>query len=445
MPTSANEKRGAFAVTDTTRLGAGNFSFAPHPRRGEVLAEVHARPFRPVATPCRILHFAFMTDFAQAAADRINLGVFCNARGASGPIEGVKHHVVALSDAVLRWEQHSEFTTYTFEIGGKDTYAFERRAAGLAQVMRDLPQPGPHLASVDLHLMSAMPEKGLADVFDTASLAAAKLDGLAVAATDYKVTTDGFVRYLVVNTGMKEHIAGALTQRLLEIETYRTLALLGLPTAQEIAPALRAAEEQLTSIAATMAQSEGLEENHRLLDALMRLAAQLEAETTRSAYRFGASRAYEGIVEQRLQTLREETFENFPTFSAFLLRRMAPAMRTCRMMEERQSKLADKLARTANLLRTRVYVDLEEQNREVLKSMNDRTRLQLRMQQTVEGLSVAAVSYYVLGLLGYLFKGLKDARLTTIDPNALTALAVLPVILIVGYAVRKIRRAHSEH
>lgn len=421
------------------------FGFAPHPRRGEVLAEVHARPFRPVSTPCRILRFAFMTDFAEAADDRANLGAFCNARGARGPVEGEKHHVVVLSDAVLRWEQHSEFTTYTFEIAGEDRYPFERRASSLAHVMRALPQPGPHLVSIDLHLVDVMPAEGFAGIFDPNSLAAANIEGLAWAATDFKVSSDGFVRCLVVNTGLNPHAAGALTQRLLEVETYRTLALLGLPTAHELSPALRAAEEQLTSIAATMAQSEGLEENHRLLDALMRLAAQLESETTRSAYRFSASRAYEGIVEQRLETLHEEPIGSYPTFSAFLQRRMAPAMRTCRMMEERQTRLADKVARTANLLRTRVYVDLEEQNREVMKSMNERTRLQLRMQHTVEGLSVAAVSYYVLGLFGYLFKGIKDAGLTKFDSNVLTALALVPVVAGVAYAVRRIRQAHSEH
>lgn len=422
------------------------FTFQPHPDRGKVLAEVHARPFHPVRTPCRIQRFAFMTDFAAAEQDRAALTAFCSARGLSGPVAGVKHCLVEMSDATLRWEQHSEFTTYTFEVGGVDRFPFERPAAVLAHVMRELPQPGPHLVSVDLHLVSAMPEEGIHRVFDPASLAAARLDGgLAFAASDFKVSTDGFVRMLVVNQGMTADATGALTQRLLEIETYRTLALLGLPEAQVLAPSVKNVEDELTDVAAAMTTAEGLEANHSLLDRLMRLAARLEADTTRSGYRFGASRAYEGIIEQRLQTLREETMEGYPTFSAFLSRRMAPAMRTCRMMEQRQSRLADKVARTANLLRTRVYVDLEEQNREVMKSMNERTRLQLRMQQTVEGLSVAAVSYYVLGLFGYVFKGLKDGGLVKIDSNVLTALAVVPVVLAVAWAVRRIRKAHSEH
>jgi uncharacterized membrane-anchored protein len=422
------------------------FSFAPHPNRGAVLAEVHARPFHPVVTPLRIQRFAFMTDFTAAARDRAALTDFCQARGFKGPVEGVKHCIIKMADGLLRWEQHSEFTTYTFEVDGADRFPFERPAAVLAHVMRELPQPGPHLVSADLHLVNKVPEEGMHRVFDPASLATSRLDGgLALAATDFKVSSDGFVRMLVVNKGMAAEAAGALTQRLLEIETYRTLALLGLPEAQALAPAVKQVEDSLTEVAAAMTTSEGLETNHRLLNRLMRVAAQLEADTTRSGYRFSATRAYEGIVNQRLESLREEPVEGYPTFAAFLARRMGPALRTCQMMEERQSRLADKVARTANLLRTRVYVDLEEQNRDVMKAMNERTRLQLRMQQTVEGLSVAAVSYYVLGLLGYLFKALKDGGVVKIDSNVLTGIAVVPVVLAVAWAVRRIRKAHSEH
>lgn len=422
------------------------FALDAHAERGVVLGEVHARPFYPVATPVRILHFAFMTDLEAASRDRVAFTRYCKARGVRGPADGIKHCHVQLADASVRWEQHSEFTTYTFEVGGQDRFPFDRPAALLASMMRDIPQPGPHLVSVDLHLVDCAPEDGLTALFDPTSTAAAFVDGGgALAATDFKVSTDGFVRILVVNHGMKPDTSGAVTQRLLEIETYRTLALLGLPAAHALGPSLKMVEDKLTEIAAAMTETEGLEANNRLLDDLMKTAAQLEADTTRSGYRFSATRAYDGIVQQRLVYLRETPAGSYPTFSAFLSRRVAPAIRTCSMMEERQSKLADKVARTANLLRTRVYVDLEEQNREVMKSMNERTRLQLRMQHTVEGLSVAAVSYYVLGLLGYIFKGLKDAGLVKVDSNVLTALAVVPVVLCVAWAVRRIRKAHSEH
>jgi len=422
-------------------------TFTPHPQRGPVLGEVHARPFYPVPTPSRILRFAFTTDWEQSKKDRGALTAFCQSRGVQGPAEGLKHLRVTLSDAVLRWEQHSEFTTYTFEIGGTDRTPFERPAGQLAQVMRDIPQPGPLLSAIDLHLVDTMPDGGLEGVFDAMSLAASTIDGgIATAASDFKVTSDGFVRFLIINQNLTPDTAGRLTQRLLEIETYRVFALLGLPTAQAVTPALRKAEEELTDIARAMTEATGFDGNHAQLERLMQLASSLELESSRTDYRFSAVRAYEGIIDQRVESLRETPLPlGYPTFATFLARRVKPALRTCHMVAERQSRLAEKIARNANLLRTRVQVDLEQQNRDSMQSMNERARLQLRMQQTVEGLSVAAVSYYVLGLLGYLFKGAKDAELTKLDSSVLTALALPFVIFGVAMAVRRIRKQHSEH
>ena len=158
-----------------------------------------------------------------------------------------------------------------------------------------------------------------------------------------------------------------------------------------------------------MRRAGDLASNHRLLDELTALAAEVEAGAAASVFRFGASRAYEEIVEQRLQTIGERKVGGLPTWSSFLARRMKPALRTCVTTRTRQSSLSLKLARAANLLRTRVDVELEQQNQELLKSMNARTRLQLRLQTTVEGLSVAAITYYVVGLFGYLVKAAHDS------------------------------------
>jgi uncharacterized membrane-anchored protein len=146
-------------------------------------------------------------------------------------------------------------------------------------------------------------------------------------------------------------------------------------------------------------------------------------------------------VQLRLATIGERKVGGLPTWSSFLARRMSPAMRTCATTEERQSDLSEKLARAANLLRTRVDVEMERQNRDLLRSMNERTRLQLRLQTTVEGLSVAAVSYYVVGLFGYLVKGLHDEGVP-IDISLATALFVPVAVLAIWWVVRRIRRRH---
>ncbi|MBY0611642.1 MAG: DUF3422 domain-containing protein [Beijerinckiaceae bacterium] len=424
--------------------GGGLLKLDPHPLRGAVLAEVHARPFKPIATPARMLHFAFLTDHAQAAEARLALVKFCNERGVDCPRENAKHFSVTLADAALRFEQHSEFTTYTWEVPSRTETPFDPPAATLATCMAALPQPGPHLVSTDIHLLPEQEGFDLASIFDTASLAASAVDsGRAVAATDFKPGSDGFVRMLVFDHNLTPPSAGALIQRLLEIETYRMLALMGLPETQAHAPSVRKVEDSLTRVARAMTETKGLAADHKLLDELTSLAAELEAGAAASAYRFGATRAYDNIVKQRLDTIGEMPFSGLPSIAQFLNRRMAPAMRTCLTLEERQANLSQKLARAANLLRTRVDVEIEQQNRDLLRSMNERTRLQLRLQQTVEGLSVAAVSYYIVGLIAYLFKGAKDAGYIQIEPGVTTALSVPVVLFFMWLIIRRIRRAHS--
>jgi len=148
-------------------------------------------------------------------------------------------------------------------------------------------------------------------------------------------------------------------------------------------------------------------------------------------------------VRERLEALDEEAVPGHDTWAGFLRRRVAPAMRTCRSVEERQANLSRKLTRATTLLRTWVDVEVERQNRDVLASMNNRARLQLRLQQTVEGLSVAAVSYYVVGLIGYLAKGFL-AFDHVVPPEVVTAASVPVAVLLVWWGVRRVRRSHSE-
>jgi uncharacterized membrane-anchored protein len=181
----------------------------------------------------------------------------------------------------------------------------------------------------------------------------------------------------------------------------------------------------------------------QLLDDITALAADLEADAASSLYRFGASRAYDEIVNDRLDALAEEPVTGYDTWRSFLERRVAPAMRTCRSVEDRLANLSEKLARAATLLRTKVDVAVEKQNRDLLHSMNTRAKLQLRLQQTVEGLSVAAVSYYVVGLIGYVAKG-SGIKHFGISDATITAVAVPIVVLAIWLVVRRIRRSHSD-
>ncbi|MFE1600890.1 DUF3422 family protein [Methylobacterium sp. ID0610] len=418
-----------------------------HDLRARVLAEVHARPFMPVKTPRRFLHYAFLTDGEAAAADRVALDAYCGSLGLPGPPPGTKQHRVVFSGAILRWESHSEFTTYTWEYADPQGLAFQPQPDALSGAMEGLVQPGPLLVAVDLHLLAAgegdLPPE-ISATFSPASLAVAQAEGgAAIVATDFQPDPHGYVRIVVADRGMTRVAAGALVQRVLEIETYRTLALLGLPEAQALAPAIRRIETALPDLMEEMRGSEGFDANHHLLDRLVALAAELEAGAARSLFRFGATRAYDELIRLRLDAIREQAIPGQTSWSVFLARRFNPAIRTCMATGERQDTLSRKLSRTAQMLRTRVDVELERQNHAQLQAMNDRVRLQLRLQQTVEGLSVAAISYYVASLMHHVLEGVHAAG-AHVDPTMGTAVAIPLIVLGVAWTVRRIRRRHAE-
>jgi len=421
----------------------------PHRLRAAILNELHARPFTALPVPRRILHFGFHTNEKAPQADRENLVAFCAARGLPGPHPSENHFRVSLGATTLRWEQHSEFTTYTWEMPSAATDApFTPSVAVLEPQTRAIPQPGPLLVALDLHILKANPDHiPLEQIFDRASLASAEnIDASASYATDFRLDPSGFVRILITdNSGLGGERAGALAQRVLEVETYRTLALLGLPEAQRLSPSINRIEHKLAEVTHKMREANDLGSNRQLLDELAALAADLEAGAAASVFRFGATRAYDEIVHQRLETIGERKMGGLPTWTSFLARRMAPAIRTCITTETRQSELSLKLQRAGDLLRTRVNVELEKQNQELLKSMNERTRMQLRLQTTVEGLSVAAITYYVVSLFGYVAKAAHETGYVHIEPAYMIAAFIPVAALTIWTTVRRIRKHHISH
>ncbi|WP_349369855.1 DUF3422 domain-containing protein [Salinarimonas sp.] len=433
-------------------MGRMNGELEAHPLRARVLAEVHARPFAPVETPKRILHYAFMTDGEAAQRDREALSAFCASLGLEGPPANAKHHRVAFSGTLLRWESHSEFTTYSWEFGDASVsdaptpQPFRPAADGLQGVMSLVPQPGPLMVSIDLHLVpAASVPNGPQAIFAETHLAASTVEnGVATVATDFRTDAHGFVRILVVDDRMERAQAGAIIQRVLEIETYRTLTLLGLPEAQAIGPSVRRIETELPRVMDAMERSDGLENNRQLLDRITRLAAELETGAAGALFRFGATRAYSELVRIRLAALEEKALPGFDSWSEFLDRRLQPAIRTCSSMEERQANLSRKLTRAAQLLRTRIDIELESQNRDLLRAMNERARIQLRLQQTVEGLSAAAITYYITGLIFYVLRGLKEGGVAWLNPYVGAAIAVPLVLIGILLLVRRLRRRHMD-
>ena len=289
-------------------------------------------------------------------------------------------------------------------------------------------------------------EELAAELFDGHALVGSDLGGgAAFAVTDFRVRADGFNRLLVLDRSLTRRQAGRMVQRLLEMDTYRMMALLALPVARELGPFLTTCEQELAQITAELPGALERDEP-ALLDRLTRLEASIEHRIAGNDFRFGAAAAYYDIVRRRIDELREQRVQGLPTFQEFNERRLGPAMATCRTMATRQDSLSERVSRANQLLATRVDISRELQNQSLLASMDRRASLQLRLQQTVEGLSVAAFTYYVVGLVGYAAKGLKAGGMH-LEPELIMGLSVPVIAGIAWIGIQRIRRMvdHGVH
>jgi uncharacterized membrane-anchored protein len=406
---------------------------------------LHARPYAVVATPARLFHLALVTGEATADMERRHLGALCDELRVVPPPHAAVHFAARFPGFELTWERHTEFSTYTFILSadGAAPYAEPLRTSLPADWIDRL--AGQVIAAVHVEVMersAALPDTTMLErVFAGGNV----MGGLAAGGrarlwTDFDLTPDGMVRLLIQDIGMSARQTGRLVQRLLEIHTYCMMALLALPLAREVGPAVSRMERELSDIAQTLKSVAQPDDEQALLKRLSALAADVEGLATRTPYRFGAARAYHALVTRRIEELREQRIEGQQTVGEFMERRMAPAMRTCETMQRRLDGLSERVARASEMLRTRVDVTLAAQNRDLLASMDRRARLQLRLQRTVEGLSVAAITYYAVGLVSYLTHGLEAAGL----PVSTEVVVAIAVPVLAGVAWLGLRRLHSK-
>ena len=424
-----------------------NWALTEHPGRRALAGEVHARPYEQLVAPVRASHVAILHHGLTATDERAFLTELLVAHGVEPPGENAAHLSRDLGALRLKWERHSEFSTYTFLRFDPFDHPFAAPALELAPTDWLERMPGAVIAALHVAVdKGSHSSDGLSALFDGNMLIGSKvLGGAGEAWTDFRLHADGFGRALVLDHGLSRGQIGRLLQRLVEIETYRMMALLAFPVARHAFAEVGRMDRALADIVTELADPEVEQNDRELLDRLTALSAEAERLDADTSFRLSAARAYYDIVTRRIDELREDRIAGVQTIDEFIDRRLAPAMRTCETAAERQQLLGRRAARAGDLLRTRVDIALEEKNRDLLRSMNRRAQLQLRLQETVEGLSVVAISYYLLGLVLYAAKGLKGAGLP-LNPD-LAALAALPVIVgAVILGVRRLRRAlgHGE-
>lgn len=439
------------------------FTSLNHPLRLPLAAEAHSRPFLRLTAPETLTHFAIYCDSVDGAANDSSsrqhqiLLSLCAHFGVAGPGQDAKYFFHDFGRFRLKWENHTEFSSYTFAQSMQENLpisaAFDHLP--LMHIPREWLDALRKKIIVAAHVVldksstgSANDVSAMRQVFEGNVLAGSAVMKCGEVWTDFLIQSDGFSRFVVRDVDMREQQAGRLVQRVLEIDTYKMMALLGLPHAQRTSPVLNSIEEELARLTSTMVDigmasggtsSDLQDDEQALLSALTALAARLEKLSLDNNYRFSASHAYFKLIKTRIEELRETRIEGVPTIAEFMDRRLAPAMNTCHSVEKRQAALANRIAHTNDLLRTRVGIAQEQQNRKILHSLNARSAQQLRLQQAVEGLSVAAISYYMAGLAHYLAEGLKAAGIP-INPD-LSIGILLPVIAIaVMMGLRKIHK-----
>jgi len=442
----------------------GNYSKISHPLRIPLAAEIHSRPFLQLETPENLTHIALYlgqneiaSSSNQANQHRV-LNDLCQHFGVPVPHDGARYFFHDFGKFRLKWECHAEFATYTFVENGCDETGYEQTFKNLP--IRHVPEEwlrricgkvivAAHVVLVKGDPIESIEFSNIGLVFEGKMLVGSLAGNGGVICTDFLIQPDGFSRFIVSDINLRKFQAGRLVGRLLEIETYRMMALLALPKAEATQPLLSSIEEELTMLILAMERNESTgalskDDNINISDPILLqritgIAARMEKLSLNNSYRFSASKAYFSLIQARIQELREERIEGIPTVAEFMGRRLTPAMNTCISVSQRQEALAIRIARSNDLLRTRVGIVQERQNREILESLNLRAAQQLKMQQAVEGLSVIALSYYLVGLIGYAGKALKAANLP-IDPDFVTGAMAPIVALLVWRGLDKLHK-----
>ncbi|MBI1418526.1 MAG: DUF3422 family protein [Limimaricola sp.] len=417
-----------------------------HPLRYAMANELHARPFPNLRAPSRAAYLA-MKPAQNAAgrdreADRLHLISLLDRFGAPHPQPGATHYFGEIGRHRLKWESHTEFVTYTILGDGVAERPFDAATFGVFPDDWLSEAPGTRVTSALIRIEELTDEASILpkveDWFVPESVAVSRvIDGQLVIAADFRIDVTGHMRFAVFadpETGDRR--IGRVVQRLCEIETYKAMAMLGLARARALSEQMGVIDGQLSALIAHMADETA--QPAETLHELLAVSAQLENIVAQSQFRFGATGAYETIVNQRIDVLREERIAGRQTFREFMTRRFDPAMRTVKSTEARLHAMSARAARAADLLRTRVDVQRSAQNQELLTSMDKRADLQLQLQKTVEGLSVVAISYYALNLVTYLLLPLAEAQ--EVPKEWVMAGATPVVVLAVWLMVRRIRR-----
>jgi len=398
-----------------------------HPLRVTLSELMHLRALPLDRAPLRLRQWVFLVDPDERATEAAFVSLF-----APGQDPALGRVVVADEDGGWLWERHQEFSTWTWFAHGPLGRDLGFQPQPEASFFWLDGAPGQVFRGVEISVSApgAAPptDADLGRHIDLQHCVSCEaFDGAARIWTDFRLREGGAGRIHVQNLSLANDEVSRLVQTLLEIGNYRKLALIGFPPARELLAWLDGAEARLAAITSGLAAGE---DSQAVLDRLLALSAEVELRAARSRFRRGATESYHRLTLDRLEALRERRIAGHSTMSEFIARRLLPAMRTRQAADRRLDDLSLRIARSGDLLRTKLGLAQDRQNQETLRGMDASLQLQIKLQGLVEGLSIFAVGYYVLGLLGYLLKpwlhgwpGVGEHLLSALVPLVLIAVA----------------------
>ncbi|MEO0328623.1 MAG: DUF3422 domain-containing protein [Pseudomonadota bacterium] len=413
-----------------------NWTF--HPARNDLIAEAHARPALQIPGPAEIIHIAFRCkqEIAYQFFDAL-------VKGDKGDDPMPRHLTGTIRGVRVKLERHTEFMSCSLfqDLGA------EEKPGSLDEILQDVfPINQVEIFTlIRLRIVKTARDMVRRLPIEDRAYGGNLRHGIEVRST-FKPDEAGFINFIVLGKSMTSDELGRRIQRLIEMETYRTMALLGLPKARSVSGKLTEIETELDMLTKQLRDSTDTsdlrdEDFFRKLSDLSERANLLVTETR---YRFAASRAYFALFQQRVASLQEEKVGDVQTMSGFLRSRLEPAIATIESTGKRQQTLTEDLSRALSLLRTRIELSLNKGNQAVLKSMDKRHDQQLKISQAVEGLSIIAITYYAVGLVSHLLKALAQQPWMPLSTTVLTAISVPLVFAFVWYTLRRARKSWVE-
>ena len=422
------------------------------PNRFLIHNEVHARPSATFSLPAMVIYLAVLNHKVSRNDEYAHLCWLPNQQDLSVDMMKGNFLRLQLADYSIKWERHTEFTSYTIVqplVGNAQSVSSPDIFSNLKLPKKWLQTvPGDTQAAIKLAMLHgdiSKPNEALniaKEWLGTQSIFASLVGNTShsMAVTDFLLGDDGFENMVVIappeTTEMR---AGRVSQRLIELETYRLMALRGLPIAKQLAVFLAQSDKSLADI--TLQLEKKSSSDQELLDRLIALATEIERATSEHTFRFSATRAYDALVTQRIAELRERSIHGTQNIGDFMKRRLSPAIATVAYTAERLASLSGRISRVSALLHTRVDIATEVQNQLLLEKLTRGQELQLRLQATVEGLSIAAISYYVVSLVYYLAKALK-AYGVPVHVEIFTGLSIPVILLVVWRTTSAVQKIH---